>query len=201
MIRAARRAPIVSCLFSSALAFAALLAASPLRAGPAATPIDPSRTSIQFIVDGIGWPRTKGSFGSFSGRIAVDLRKPETSSVVFRVAAKSIQVGSPSFADYLRGDAFFDVARYPEITFVSTHVERLDDHHARVVGDLTLRGVTRPLTVDVAVEGAAAGEKNRLRFRATGIVHRLEFGMDAGFPAIGNDVDLIIATEAEAGAT
>jgi polyisoprenoid-binding protein YceI len=198
MTLAARRAPIASRLSSAALALAALLAASPLTAGPAATPIDPSRTSIQFIVDGVGWPRTQGSFSSFSGRIAVDLKRPEMSSVVFRVAAKSIQVGSPSFADYLRGDAFFDVARYPEITFVSTHVEKLDDHHARVVGALTLRGVTRPFTVEVAVAGA---EKSRLRFRATGIVHRLEFGMNAGFPAIGNDVDLVIATEAEAGAT
>lgn len=194
------RAPLAPSWLSAMLGLGALLFASPLQAGPAASSIDPARTSIQFIVDGVGWPRTKGSFGSFSGRIAVDLRKPEASSVVFRVAAKSIQVGSPSFADYLRGDAFFDAARYPEITFVSTHVEKLDERHARVTGDLTLRGVTRPFTVDVAVENAA-GDKSRLRFRATGIVHRLEFGMNAGFPAISNDVDLIISTEAETGAT
>ena len=183
------------------LGFAAALVVSPLQAGSAATPIDPARTHIQFVVDGIGWPRTKGSFNSFSGRIAVDLKRPEKSSVVFRVATKSIEVGSPSFSEYLRGDAFFDAERYPEITFVSTHVEKLDDRHARVSGDLTLRGVTKPFSVDVAVENALAGDGGRLRFHATGIVHRLEFGMNAGFPAISNDVDVIIATEAEAGET
>jgi polyisoprenoid-binding protein YceI len=182
------------------IGLAALFSASPLCAGSASTPIDPASTRVQFLVEALGWPRTKGSFSSFSGKIAVDLRRPEASSVAFRVAAQSIDVGSPSFDAYLRGDAFFDVVRYPDITFVSDHVEKLDDHHARVSGDLTLRGVTRPFTVDVAVEGAAS-ERGLLRFRATGTVHRLEFGMNAGFPAISNDVDLIISTEAEPGAT
>jgi polyisoprenoid-binding protein YceI len=158
------------------------------------TLIDPSRTSVEFIVDGVGWPRTKGRFTAFSGKIAVDLKRPEASSVYFRVAAKSVDVGSPSFDDYLR-DAFFDVADHPDITFVSTSVEKVDDRRARVTGDLTLRGVTRPFTVNVEV-GRAANQR-RLDFHATGVVHRLEFGMNAGFPAISNDVDLIISTGAE----
>ncbi len=197
MTVSARRRAALRCL---ALAALAPLFAPPLQAGSAASAIEPSRTSIQFFVDAVGWPRTKGSFSSFSGRIAVDLKRPELSSVVFRVAAQSVDVGSPAFDDYLRGDAFFDVSHYPEITFISNHVERIDDHHARVAGDLTLRGVTRPFAVDVAIEGAA-GEAGRLRFRASGTVHRLEFGMKAGFPAISNDVDLVISTEAEAGVT
>jgi polyisoprenoid-binding protein YceI len=198
MITFALRKPRVS--HWPLLGLAAFLFASPLQAGPASTPIDPSRTHVQFIVDGVGWPRTKGSFNNFSGKIAVDLKRPEASSVVFRVVARSIEVGSPSFADYLRGDAFFDVAHYPDITFVSNRVEKLDDHHARVSGDLTLRGVTRRFSVDVAVDGATS-QRSHLRFRATGTVHRLEFGMNAGFPAISNDVDLIISTEAEPDAT
>jgi polyisoprenoid-binding protein YceI len=161
-----------------------------------AAAIDPSRTSIEFVVDGVGWPRTKGRFTAFSGKIAVDPRRPETSSVSFRVAAKSIEVGSSSFADYLRGDAFFDVEQYPDITFVSTAVEKVDERHARVTGNLTLRGVTHPFTVDVEVERPGARDKDRLNFRATGVLHRLEFGMSAGFPAISNDVDLIISTQA-----
>ena len=163
-----------------------------------AAAIDPSRTSIEFVVDGVGWPRTKGRFTAFSGKIAIDPRRPEASSVSFRVVAKSIEVGSSSFADYLRGDAFFDVAQYPDIIFVSTAVEKVDDRHARVTGDLTLRGVTHPFTVDVEFEGPGARERDRLNFRATGVLHRLEFGMSAGFPAISNDVDLIISTQAPA---
>ncbi len=197
MVSARRKAALRLSVFAAA----ALHFPSPLRAEPRASSIDPSHTSIEFFVDAIGWPRTKGSFSSFSGRIAVDLSRPDESSVVLKVAAKSVDVGSRSFDDYLCGDAFFDISRYPEISFVSNRVEKLDEHHARVSGDLTLRGVTRPFAVDVAVEGAAGGEASRLRFRATGILHRLEFGMNAGFPAISNDVDLVISTEAEGGAT
>lgn len=193
----ARRKPIALRLSFYALSLAAFLSVAPLQAGPGATLIDPTRTSIRFVVDAVGWPSTRGSFSSFSGRIAVDLSRPEMSSVVFRVAAQSVDVGSPSFDAYLRGDAFFDVARYPEITFVSDRVDKVDDRHARVSGALTLRGVTRPFTVDVAVE-SVAGERGLLRFRATGTVHRLEFGMNAGFPVISNDVDLIVSTEADA---
>ena len=190
---------IVACRGSvAALAIAALLPSIQHLRAATATSIDPSRTKIEFEVDGVGWPRTKGRFTAFSGKIAVDLRRPEASNVSFRVGAKSIDVGSPSFDDYLRGDAFFDVAQFPEITFVSTAVEKVANNHARVSGDLTLHGVTHPFTIDVEIERSSAPNEDRLDFRATGIVHRLEFGMNAGFPAIGNDVDLIISTQVAA---
>jgi polyisoprenoid-binding protein YceI len=184
-------------------AFALALLVLPWRAAEAiaaASSIDPSRTVVEFVVDGVGWPQTHGRFKSFSGRISVDLQRPEASSVTFRVAARSIDVGSTSFEDYLRGDAFFNVAQFPDITFVSTKVEKVDDRHASVTGDLTLRGVTHPFTVNVEIDRSSAHDRGRLRFRATGVLHRLEFGMNGGFPAISNDVDLIIATEAETAA-
>jgi polyisoprenoid-binding protein YceI len=162
----------------------------------AATTIDPSHTRLEFAVEAIGWRRTTGRFTDFSGRIAVDLERPDASSVAFRVAAKSVDVGSDAFDKYLRGDAFFDVAHYPDITFTSTAVLKLDERHARVAGDLTLRGVARPFTVDVEV--APSPDPRRLHLRATGVVHRREYNMSAGFPAISNDVDLIITTDAEA---
>jgi polyisoprenoid-binding protein YceI len=182
----------------AAFAVLASLPETHSHAAPSAASIDPARTSIEFVVEGVGWPRTKGHFSSFSGKIAVDLQRPEASSVIFRVTAKSVDVGSSSLDDYLRGGAFFDVAHFPDITFASNKVEKIDDHHARVTGDLTLRGVTRSFAVDVEVEAPEGGNKDALRFRATGTLHRLEFGMNAGFPVISNDVGLIIATEAEA---
>jgi polyisoprenoid-binding protein YceI len=163
-----------------------------------AAPIDPGRTRVEFIVDGMGWARTKGRFTAFSGKITVDPRRPDASSVSFRIAAKSIEVGSSSFADYLRGDAFFDVQQYPDITFVSTAVEKVDERHALVTGDLTLRGVTHPFTVDVDVKRLGGRDNDRLNIRATGVLHRLEFGMSAGYPAISNEVGLVISTQAPA---
>ena len=95
----------------------------------------------------------------------------------------------------MRSDAFLDAARHPDITFASTSVEKRDERRVRLTGNLTMRGVTRPLAIDVEVDGAAE-PRGRLRFRATGVIHRLEFGMNAGFPVIGNDIELLVTTEA-----
>ncbi|WP_187829780.1 YceI family protein [Labrys sp. KNU-23] len=160
--------------------------------------INPARTSVGFVVDGIGWPRTKGRFRDFDGRISINFDNPAASRVSFKVAATSVDVGSPSFNDYLRTDAFFNVAQYPTITFTSTKVEKVDGSHARVTGDLTIRGITRPLTIDVALDKPADRGSSQIGFRATGVIKRLAFNMSAGFPAISNDVDLIVTTEAQA---
>ena len=160
--------------------------------------INPSRTSVGFVVDGIGWPRTKGQFHDFDGRISINFDNPAASRVSFKVAAKSVDVGSPSFNDYLRTDAFFDVSQYPTISFASTKVEKVDGSHAKVTGDLTIRGVTRPLTIDVALDRPADGSSSHIGFTATAVIKRLAFNMSAGFPAISNDVDLVVTTEAQA---
>ncbi|MDR3496523.1 MAG: YceI family protein [Ancalomicrobiaceae bacterium] len=175
----------------------AMLAAAPdAAAAQRSWRINPSRTAIGFVVDAIGWPQTKGVFHDFDGRISINLDNPTTSHVAFRVAAKSVDVGSPSFNDYLRTDAFFDAAHFPTISFDSTGVEKIDDRHGRVTGNLTLRGVTHPLTIDVELDRAAGSVANQIGFRATGTIHRLAFNMNAGFPAISNDVNLIVTTEA-----
>ena len=182
-------------LLGAALAtFLLAQAAGPAAAAQRKWRIDPAQTSIGFVVDGVGWPQTKGRFRDFDGKISIDFDHPEASHVSFRVAAKSIDVGSPSFDDYLRTDAFFDAARFPTISFESTHVEKVDGRHARVTGNLTIRGVTRSLTIDVEVEGAGNG--GRVGFRATGTIHRMAFNMNAGFPAISNDVALVVTTQA-----
>jgi polyisoprenoid-binding protein YceI len=183
-------------LLGAALAMLILAnAPAPAAAAQRKWRIDPAQTSIGFVVDGVGWPQTKGRFRDFEGKISIDFDHPEASHVSFRVAAKSIDVGSPSFSDYLRTDAFFDVAHFPTIAFVSTRIDKVDSRHARVTGNLTLRGVTRPLTIDVEVEGSGNASA-RLGFRATGTIHRMAFNMNAGFPAISNDVALVVTTQA-----
>jgi len=162
----------------------------------AAWRLDPAQTNVGFVVDAIGFPQTKGHFSKFVGHLNLDFSQPERSRVDFRVTAASVDVGSPSFDEYLRSDAFFDVAKYPDIKFVSTVVKLVDPHHAEVTGDLTLRGVTRPFTIAVAVDAAPQPGAKRLGFTATGTIPRLAYGMTAGFPAISNDVALIVTTSA-----
>ena len=173
-----------------------MLPAAPSAAASAAWRIDPAHTTVRFLVDAIGFPRTNGHFSSFAGQLSLDLAHPERSRVAFRVAAASVDVGSPSFDEYLRSQAFFDVANHPNIEFVSTKVKVVDPNHAEVTGDLTLRGVTRPFTISVAVDVAPTPGARRLGFTATGTIPRLAYGMSAGFPAISNDVSLVVTTSA-----
>jgi polyisoprenoid-binding protein YceI len=158
--------------------------------------IDPARTNISFSIDAVGYPRTQGEFHKFDGRISVDFDHPAESRVSFRVESQSVDVGSASFSDYLRGDAFLNAAHFKEILFTSTAVEKINEHQIRVTGDLTMLGVTQPLTVDVDVSRQTGHTRERLGFTARAKINRLEFGMNSGFPVISRDVDLVVASEA-----
>jgi polyisoprenoid-binding protein YceI len=158
--------------------------------------IDPGRTHIAFAVDAVGYPRTHGQFRQFSGRISVDFEHPNKSSVSFHVQSQSVDVGSASFDDYLRSDAFLNSAHFPSIDFVSSSVAKVDDHTVRVIGELTLLGVTHSLSVDVAVQREGAGGSARLAFLAKTNIDRLEFGMNSGFPLVSRDVELVISSAA-----
>jgi len=156
--------------------------------------IDPARTHIAFAIDAVGYPRTHGQFRQFAGRISVDFEHPDKSRVSFHVESVSVDVGSASFDDYLRSDAFLNSTRFPSIDFVSSSVAKVDDHTVRVIGELTLLGVTRPLSVDVAVEREGGG--GRLAFLAKTNIDRLAFGMNSGFPLVSRDVELVISSAA-----
>ena len=167
-----------------------------LAAGSASWRVNPARTHIAFAIDAVGYPRTHGQFRQFDGRISVDLDHPDRSSVTFHVQSQSVDVGSPSFDDYMRSAAFLDAAHYPSIDFVSKSVEKVDDHTVRVTGDLTLLGVTRPLSLDVAVQRESGDGGDRLAFVARIKIDRLAFGMNSGFPLVSREVELAISSEA-----
>jgi polyisoprenoid-binding protein YceI len=158
--------------------------------------IDPERTHVDFAIDAVGYPRTHGEFRQFAGRISVDFNHPDRSSVTFHVQSQSVDVGSQSFGDYLRSVAFLDSARFPSIDFVSSSVAKLDEHTVRVTGELTLLGVTKPLSVDVAVQRETSGGAERLGFLAKTSIDRLAFGMNSGFPLVAREVQLVISSEA-----
>lgn len=162
----------------------------------AAWRIDPARTHIGFIVDAVGFPRTQGEFRVFNGRLSIDFDRPAASRVAFTVRSDSVEVGSSSFDDTLRGPNFLDAQRFPDIRFESTRVDKRDDSTIDLTGDLTLLGVTRPLTVEVEVKRLGGA---RLAFVAHARIDRLAYGMNSGFPIISRDVDLTVSSEAQAG--
>jgi polyisoprenoid-binding protein YceI len=157
--------------------------------------VDPAHTRITFVIDAAGWPHTEGRFTNFQGKIAIDFDNPRASSVSFKVAADSVDIGSSAFNDYLRGEPFFNAANFPYISFVSTHVEKADSRLAHVTGNLTLLGVTKPINLDVEVDRKLAGTGQRVGFKATGAIDRRDFGMNTGYPVISETVHLIVTTE------
>ena len=100
-----------------------------------------------------------------------------------------MDVGSPSFDDYLRSVAFLNAARFPSMDFVSNSVEKVNDHTVRVTGELTLLGVTRPLSVDVAVQREMTADSLRLAFSVKTTIDRLAFGMNSRFPLVSREVE------------
>lgn len=155
----------------------AVLIAAPGAASVDRWSIDPAQTHISFSIDAIGLPRTQGEFRSFDGRIAIDFEHPALSGVSFHVQAQSIDAGSPLLSDVLRSGAFFDAARFAEIDFVSKTIEKIDEQQVRVGGELTMHGVTQPLTVDVAVRPQPAKPR----------AHRLHCEGDHRSAGIWND--------------
>ncbi|MGH6862977.1 MAG: YceI family protein [Methylocella sp.] len=184
--------------FTRALLALALIAATVAAQARSSWKIDPSQTHVRFWVDAIGWPRTAGEFKSFEGRIDIDFDRPSRSRVDFRVAAKSVDTDSATLNDYLRSVIFLNVTNFPDMRFISTSVEKRDEHLARVTGDLTMLGVTRPISLDVEVARKLAGAKQRVGFKATGVINRLDFGMNSGYPLISDAIHLTVATEASA---
>ncbi len=160
--------------------------------------IDPSQTHVLFWIDAAGWPRTAGEFKSFVGHINIDFNIPSRSRVDFQVAAKSVDVKSQSLNDYLCGEVFFNAAKYPDMRFLSTNVEKRDEQHAEVTGDLTMLGVTKPISLDVEVTPKLAGTNKRLGFKATGVINRLDYVMNFGYPIISDLIHLTVTMEASA---
>jgi len=135
--------------------------------------IDETHTSIGFKLDATGFPTTRGQFRHYTGRIAIDLDRPASSSTSFTVESASVDVGSQSYNDFVKSAALLHVAKFPTLSFASTQVEKLDPRTARVTGNLTMLGVTKPiaLTVNVEPDPSAKGPaKGRLAFSATATI-------------------------------
>ena len=97
----------------------------------------------------------RGAFTQFSGTAHLDTAKPSASSVVLRIDTASIDTGTPDRDGHLRSPDFLDVERYPQMLFTSTGVEQVDDDVYRVTGDLTIKDMTRPVSVDFTLTGSA----------------------------------------------
>jgi polyisoprenoid-binding protein YceI len=144
----------------------------------------------------------KGRFTKFTGTIEVDREHPEKSSVVATIQAASIDTANPKRDEHLRTADFFNVAKFPEITFKSRRVKQTGAKTGEITGDFTMHGVTRALTLNIQLVGdpESAAKNPTTRWRVTTApLKRSEFGIgkDAtGAGLIGDDVTVNIEIEA-----
>lgn len=166
--------------------------------------IDPAHSSAQFSVRHMAISTVRGAFSKVTGSVALDDKDVSKSTVEVTIDANSVDTRVPDRDNDLRSDKFFDVARYPSITFKSRKVEQLAPGRLKVTGDLTIRGTTKEVVLDV--EGPTAPVRDpwgnaRNAATATTKINRQDFGvkwnttLDNGGVVVGDDVSIIIDVE------
>ena len=142
--------------------------------------IDPAHSRIGFSARHAMVTKVRGSFNEFDGTAYLDAENPANSRLQLTIKAASIDTRNPDRDAHLRSNDFFDMEQYPEITFVSTAVDQVDAENYRVTGDLTIKGVTRPVTVDVEYTGASVDpfQNQRIGFEGRATVNRKDWGVN-----------------------
>ncbi len=142
--------------------------------------IDPTHSRIGFVARHAMVTKVRGSFDEFEGSGSFDAEHPESSKLELTIQAASIDTRNADRDAHLRSNDFFDMEAHPEITFASTAVEELGDAEYRVTGDLTIKGVTNPVTVDLEYTGSAVDPfgNQRIGFEGTTTVNRKDWGVN-----------------------
>ena len=165
--------------------------------------LDPAHTAVEFSAKHLMISTVKGRITDIEGTIHTDERNPRNSSVEVTLKAASLDTRTDQRDQHLRSADFLDVEKYPEIKFRSTRIEGEKDSF-KLTGDLTIRDVTKPITLDVEFEGSTrdpwGGE--RVGFSAKGKLDRRDFGLtwnqalETGGVVVGNDIKISLEVEA-----
>lgn len=160
---------------------------------------DPTHTTVIWKAGHLGFSTPHGLFPMIEGTLVLDEAAPENSTVNVTIDTAQITTGIPKFNDHLKNADFFNVEKFPDATFKSTKVERTGDNTAKVTGDLTILGVTKPLTLDVTLNKKGEHpfvKKQAVGFSGTGTIKRSEYGMNYGIPNMPDDVQIVVEAEA-----
>jgi polyisoprenoid-binding protein YceI len=141
--------------------------------------LDPAHTRIGFLARHAMVTKVRGSFNAFEGSVVLDGADPSRSTASVTIDATSIDTRNEQRDEHLRSNDFLDLANHPQISFVSTAARQVDATTFELDGDLTVRGVTRPVTVSFEYQGAATDPFGNLRVGFEGIatISRKDFGI------------------------
>lgn len=194
-----QRIPVRTFIF-----LAAVLLAASVYAQPATWQIDPAHSSAQFTVRHLMVSNVRGEFGKVSGTVLYDAQNLSKISVEASIDTTSINTREPKRDTHLKSGEFLDVATYPTITFKSKRVEQSANNNLRVIGDLTIRGVTKEVVLDVPAPTPAIKDpwgNTRMGASATTKINRKDFGvkwnglLESGGAVVGDDVAITIDVE------
>ena len=160
--------------------------------------LDPDHATVMFRVNHLGFSTYVGRFNTASASLNFNPAAPEASSLDVTIDIASIDTPSDKLDDILKGDGWFDAARFPTARFVSRIITVTGQDRGTVLGDLTLHGITRAVELSVTFNGGANNlltGKHTLGFAAIGMLKRSEFGISSLSPAIGEEVELEIHAE------
>jgi len=163
--------------------------------------LDKAHASLLFRVDHLGFSNYTGRFSRFDAKLQFDPAKPEASSVTVTIDPASLQVENPpeGFVKTLTGADWLDAVKFPQMVFKSKKVTRSGKDQLRIDGDLTLHGVSAPMTLTAKFNGGYAGHPYdphaRIGFSARGSMKRSAFGVSNGIPAPGSNMGVSDAVE------
>ena len=193
---------IAAALMAAAVPAVAQIAAAPAMPGAPTTrvaagtyQVDPAHTQVTWEVNHMGFSMLQGQFGASGGSITIDPAKPAQTKVDVTFPIADLSVTSSQFATHLKSKDFFDVAANPNARFVSTAVTPRGANRATMTGNLTIKGITKPVTLDVTFVGAGANpmtKKLNFGFRAMGTIKRSDFGLGMAVPIVSDEVKLTV---------
>ncbi len=159
--------------------------------------LDPTHTYVHFAVSHLGFSTMHGRFDQTSGQFSIDF-SAETASVKAVIEASSISTGMKKRDDHLRSPDFFNTIEFPKISYQSTQIKFNDHVPAVIEGELTLLGVTKPVTLTITAFKCGTNPMNKKEMcgiDAEGKLKRSDFGMNYALPGVGDDLKLTIEAE------
>jgi polyisoprenoid-binding protein YceI len=166
----------------------------PARVAAGTYAVDPNHTQVLWTVDHMGISPLSGAFAASGGTLELDPAKPSAAKVNVTFNVAEMSTTAAAFTKHLSSADFFEVAKFPTATFTSTRVQANGDS-AKITGNLTIKGITKPVTLDTKFYGAGENPTNKklnVGFSATTSIKRSDFGLGYAVPLVADQVDLRI---------
>lgn len=190
-------------LAASAVPALAQLATTPTQPGQAVASrvtagtyqVDPNHSQVTWEVNHMGFSLLQGMFPVSGGTLTIDPARPAATKVDVTIQIDALATTSEAFAHHLKSDQIFDAAKFPTARFVSTGVTPRGGNKASVAGTLTIKGISKPVTLEATFIGAGTNPQNKkanIGFSATARVKRSDFGVALAAPLVSDDVALHI---------